>query len=227
VAGLLLVNNTAGSATSTNTVSVSNGGSLGGNGRIDGPVTVGSGGVLSPGTSIGRLTISNALSLSGCTTLMEIDAAGHTNDSVAGLSSVVYGGTLIVTNLNGSPAAGDSFKLFGADSYSGTFDSIVFPALTGSLTWNTSNLAVNGTISVSGGGPAISSIAKVGSNLSITGSGGIAFSNYYVLASTNVILPFTNWTPIITNQFDGSGNFSFSTPIDPAIPTRFYILQVP
>jgi hypothetical protein len=51
--------------------------------------------------------------------------------------------------LSGDPlVAGDSFKLFNAGSYGGSFASIV-PASPGAgLVWNTSSLATSGTLSV-------------------------------------------------------------------------------
>src|SRR6185369_9518135 len=68
-AGTLLVNG----VTDTSAITVT-GGTLGGNGLITGPVTIQSAGRLAPGTSIGTLTISNSLSLSGVT-VMELNAA--------------------------------------------------------------------------------------------------------------------------------------------------------
>ena len=79
--------------------------------------------------------------------LVTINAATHTNDLLTGMTSVRYGGKLIVTNLGGTLAAGDSFKLFSAGSYSNPFSSVALPALTGNLYW-TNKLAVDGTIAV-------------------------------------------------------------------------------
>jgi hypothetical protein len=36
-----------------------------------------------------------------------------------------------------------------------------------------------------------------------------------------------NWTPVFTNQFDGSGNFIFTNAISAGIPQRYCMLQVP
>lgn len=122
--------------------------SLVGNGTVRGSVIAASNSLIAPGFSIGTLVITNALTLqSGCTNLMEISAASHTNDSLVGMTSVSYGGKLIVTNLGGTLAPGDSFKLFSAGSYSGTFTSIALPVLSGNLFW-TNRLAANGTIAV-------------------------------------------------------------------------------
>jgi hypothetical protein len=48
----------------------------------------------------------------------------------------------------------------------------------------------------------------------LNGSGGITNGTYYLLTSTNIVAPLANWTPLQTNQFDGSGNFNFTLPIN-------------
>ena len=80
---------------------------VGGSGLILGATTIQGGGTLAPATaSIGTLTISNALTLSANrTNIFRLNAATPTNDAVAGLNTVTYGGTLIVTNINGTLAA--------------------------------------------------------------------------------------------------------------------------
>jgi hypothetical protein len=39
---------------------------------------------------------------------------------------------------------------------------------------------------------------------------GVAGSNYIVLTSTNLALPLTSWTPLVTNTFGSTGAFSFT-----------------
>jgi autotransporter-associated beta strand protein len=100
-------------------------GRLGGTGSIRGPVTVQSGAALSPGASIGTLTISNTLTLqAGSQTFVELNAATGTNDHVRGLTTVNYGGTLVVTNVAGNVIAGQTFKLFSATGRTGNFGAI-------------------------------------------------------------------------------------------------------
>jgi pectate lyase len=136
------------SSRSDGSLTLLNGKSLIGNGTIRGSVIVASGSTIAPGFSIGTFNITNALTFqSGSTNVMELNATLHTNDLITGLSSVSYGGRLIVTNLNGTLTAGDSFKLFHAESYSGAFTSITLPPLPGNLIW-TNKLAVNGTLAV-------------------------------------------------------------------------------
>ena len=94
--------------------------------------------MIEPGSPTGTLTISNSLTLQpGSSTVININASTGANGQINGLSSVTLGGTLIVTNLSGTLAAGNSFNVFNARSYSGAF-SRISPALPGAgLAWDT------------------------------------------------------------------------------------------
>ncbi|HSU55970.1 MAG TPA: autotransporter-associated beta strand repeat-containing protein [Candidatus Dormibacteraeota bacterium] len=205
------------------------GGTLSGNGNLGGGVNVNFGATLSPGVSgIGQMTIPNNLTLqSGSTNFMEIDKAHGTNDSIVGLGSVSYSGTLIVTNLSGSLALGDTFKLFDSSSYGGAFESFVLPSLSGSLLWNTNTLLVDGTLRVASPQPSIGSVSVSGGTVSFSGTSLYPNRAYNVLASTNVALPLTSWTLVTTGQFDQNGVFNFSESVDPAVSQKFYNIQVP
>ncbi|MFO1488379.1 MAG: autotransporter-associated beta strand repeat-containing protein [Verrucomicrobiota bacterium] len=136
------------SARADGTQTLLNDKSLLGNGTVRGSVIAASGSTVAPGFSIGTLIITNALTFQpGSTNVMEINATTHTNDLITGMTSVSYGGRLIVTNLSGTFAAGNTFKLFNAGTYGGAFTSITLPALTGNLVW-TNRLAVDGTLAV-------------------------------------------------------------------------------
>ena len=124
-----------------------NGGTLGGNGTIAGATIVASAGTLSPGASIGTLTFSGSVTLSG-TTLMEIDRGAIPNADLVVAAALTNGGTLVVTNIGVSLMELDTFNLFDAASFNGTFASITLPALTGGLAWDLSQLYVDGTIRV-------------------------------------------------------------------------------
>jgi len=120
-AGTLLVN---GSLANTSGVSVASAATLGGSGSIGGPTSILDGGILSPGTSPGTLTITDTLSLAGTSILdFEIDAADRSssvfNDLITGVTDLTLGGTL---NLTGSGdfstvSAGALWRLI---NYSGT-----------------------------------------------------------------------------------------------------------
>ena len=173
--GTLLV---SGSLASGSPVTVASGSTLGGTGVINGAVT--NNGSLAPGNNgIGTLTVNNTISMRG-NTLMELSKSGSTltNDLLTLSTALTYGGNLTVTNISSNALAmGDSFKLFGASSYTGAFSSITLPALATNLQWDTSKLTNNGTIAVVAP-PAItdqpqSLIVYAGSNatFSVTASG--------------------------------------------------------
>lgn len=217
----------------TNPVVVA-GGTLAGTGTFAGPVTVNAGGKLAPtlgmgaSTPLGLMTINNVLTLqAGSTTALQIDKAAGTSDQVTGLTTVAYGGNLILTNLAGALAQGDAFQLFNAASYSGSFASIT-PATPGAgLSWDLSTLAVDGTLRVavaSTSRPVITATTVVGNSLVFSGSGGSIGGRYVVLSSTNAAAPLSTWTPVATNNFNGTGNFSVTNTIS-LTGSRFFILQ--
>ena len=139
----------AGSLGSGGSLSVNAGGVLIGSGTLGSPVTVS--GQIAPGVSgVGALRVNNTLTLNaGSLTAMTIDRrSGVAATQITGISTLTYSGTLTVSSLGGTLAAGDTFVLFNASAYSGSFSAINLPTLDAGLAWNTSNLAVNGSISV-------------------------------------------------------------------------------
>jgi autotransporter-associated beta strand protein len=205
---------------------------LSGNGSVKGNFVAGANWTLSPGMNdIGTLTFSNSLSLAsgiqGCTNIFEISKLPLTNDVVKVAGALTNGGTLIVTNISTAALTnGDSFKLFDAASYNGAFTSVILPPLSAGLVWNTNSLNTNGTISIAAlTSPTISAVQNAGSDLAVSGSGGTAGWPYVVLTTTNVGGP---WVPIVTNYFDGGGNFSITltNALNPIQPQSFYKLQL-
>jgi autotransporter-associated beta strand protein len=210
----------------TGTASV-NGGVLAGAGAISAAVTVNSGGALAPGNPLGILTISNSLTFAdGSTAFMQVQHLPLTNDSVKLSGTLTEGGTLSVTNANATAfAAGDSFKLFNAGAYSGTFSKLILPSLPAGLGWNTSALGTSGMISVAAlSSPVITSARLSSGKLVMTGTGGLANWSYCVMTATNMVSP--HWIPLATNQFDASGNFASTNVIDPLWPQSYYRLQL-
>src|SRR5262249_27817053 len=138
-----------------------------------------------------------------------------TNDVARVLGVLTCGGTVIVTNISGNAlTAGDSFKLFNAASYGGSFDGIVLPPLNPGLGWNTNALNSSGVISVvsiaPSSPPVFNNVSFSGGNLIFAGTNGTAGASYYVMQSANLTMPMSNWTPIITNQFGIGGSFLFT-----------------
>jgi len=76
--------------------------------------------------------------------------------------------------------------------------------------------------------PAITGIGLSGTNLVINGSNGQSGGTYETLTSTNLALPFNQWTPVATNILNVSGNFTITATnvVNRTDPQRFYrILQ--
>jgi hypothetical protein len=225
--GTLLLEGTLGNNPSGGVIVTKNG-ILGGNGTINDNVTVVTNGILSPGDSIGLLTINGNLTNNGSISVQLNKAAG-TNDHIVGLNNLQYGGRLVVTNLAGSLTATDSFQLFSATTYSGAFSS-VSPATPGpGLAWDLSGLT-NGVLRIAAGAsspPTITTIVVSGGNVILRGTNGTAGGDFYVLSSTNVALPVANWTRLATNAFDGSGNFSVTNAVNPNLADQFFRIVVP
>ena len=221
--GVLVINGTM----DTNLINVA-GGSLAGTGVLSGPVVVNAGATLAPGPGIATLTISNTLTLaSGSFTSVELNKTAGTSDEVIGISTLTYGGTLLVTNIGGTLANGDSFKLFDATNYMGGFSNIV-PQTPGPapLRWDKSQLLVNGRLGVVAvPPPVITHVGYDGVNFTLSGTNGTAGQTFYVLSSTNVTTPLSNWVPVATNVFAGNA-FSVAIPVT-AEPKRFYLLSIP
>ena len=218
------------SGRSDTTLTLANGQTLTGSGTVKGNVVVGSGAILTPGgTAIGTLAFSNNLTLNGgSTTAMSLNKTLLTNDVAQVAGTLTYGGTLMLTNLSGTFAVNDRFKLFNAGSYSGAFTNIVpvIPAV--NLAWNTNNLG-GGILSIVSSPtppPDFGGVVADGNNFVFSGTNGVSDWTYYVLTSTNLSLPLTNWTPIATNSFDRNGNFNFTNSPAPAAPQNFYLLKL-
>ncbi len=227
--GTLAVNNAGGSGTGLGSVTVQSGGTLAGTGRLGGSVTVEAGGKFAPGNPLGVLTISNTLTLAdGSTTFMSVSHSPATNNSVREISTLTCGGELVVTNISGTLAANDSFQLFNAASYAGSFSSFVLPPLNAGLQWDSSTVNTNGTLSViASAPPEFNSVAQLGNGtLRLTFSGSLG-ANYEIRASTNLTLaPVTLWTLLGTGSFSGAP-VVFDDVLATNFLQRFYQIRIP
>ncbi len=144
--GVLQVN---GSLAPGSGITIGTAGSLIGTGTINCPVTVS--GTFSPGLSgTGTLKINNSLTFAaGSSITITINRSATPNcTGASGITSLAYSGTLNVTNAGGTLQLGDRFVLFPATGFSGTPSEFNLPVLGVGLGWNTSKLAVDGSISV-------------------------------------------------------------------------------
>lgn len=124
-------------------------GTVQGNGEIVGDVF--NAGLVTPGTSVGTLTIDgDVMQDSAGILLMEIDSlASYDQFNITG--TFFAGGTLDI-DLNYSPSEGDSFDLLDFDSAMGSWF-VDLPPLDPGLVWDTDDLLITGTLSVVAGVP--------------------------------------------------------------------------
>jgi hypothetical protein len=61
----------------------------------------------------------------------------------------------------------------------------------------------------------------------LQGASGVPGATFYLLGTTNLTTPMTNWTRLLTNTFDLNGNFDFTNLLNPNGPNRFFRLLAP
>jgi hypothetical protein len=73
----------------------------------------------------------------------------------------------------------------------------------------------------------ITAISLSGGNLVINGTNGVSGTTYYLLMSTNLALPASQWVPVATNTLNANGNFSLTATnaVYANVPQQFYILK--
>lgn len=215
----------SGATLSASTLTLASGQTLQGNGTNSGNLSVNPGATLAPTGAPGTLTVTGTATLRGVVSLQLNKSAG--TNGVLDAGSISYGGTLALTNISGSLAAGDRFQLFTAGTYTGGFSNIV-PAIPDvNLAWNTNGLNT-GMVSIVSQptSPPRFGVSMSSNGLVFSGSNGVANWPYYLLASTNVGAPLSDWTPLLSNSFDGNGNFIFTN--NPGSNAQqFFILQLP
>jgi autotransporter-associated beta strand protein len=204
-----------------------NAGTLAGNGSIAGPLVFSSGATLSAGdAAIGILSVNNKVSLAaGSTAVMKLNKTSLTNDSMVGVTSLTYGGTLVLTNLNGMLAAGDTFRLFSAAAYSGAFSSVVSETPGQTVTWDTSKLVVNGSVKVASAAVAPVSITPVLStgNLNLSWPASQTGSQLQVQTNSLSVGISTNWVIVPGSTATNQASF----PINRAAGSVFFRLVLP
>jgi fibronectin-binding autotransporter adhesin len=201
---------------------------LQGNGTIRGSLVVGSLGTVTPGFSVGTLTVTNAVTLGGAA-VFELDRAGSPNSDRIVAKLFTGGGTLAVTNIGAGLQAGDTFQLFSTN-ISGfaavnlqTNDAANYKA----YTW-TNRLAIDGTIRV------LTAVLTVNTNRPIIGcavSGNTLTLSWPTNAGWTLEVQTnssstglsTNWVAVPNSQNVTSTNIT----INPTNGSVFYRMVLP
>jgi fibronectin-binding autotransporter adhesin len=120
--GTLLVNNSTGSGTGTNSVVVNSGAVLGGTGKISGAVTISSGGHLAPGASIESLDVGSMTLAAG--SILDFELGTVTGVDVSDLLNVTATNGLTINGgtLNLADAAGMTGGFYTLIDYAGTLN---------------------------------------------------------------------------------------------------------
>jgi len=203
---------------------------LAGRGILKGSLSVQGSGTVAPGNGleggVGVLTVTNAINLGG-TAWMKLSRGSSPNSDrlISSLSTITYGGTLILTNVGAPLQVGDTFTLFsGAGLAAASFSSIVQPDY---ASFDLSQLGVNGSITLTNTfQPAIgtvdfSSLLNNGSII-LNVTNGAVNGPVNILTATNLAGP---WVINTSAVFDGSGNLSQTITVDQTQSALFIRLQ--
>jgi len=193
---------------------------------------------LTPGFALGAgQTLSNSTStavLNGNFDVsLGIDSLNYTSGTP---SFTIRNGTLTlaatsVFNVNntGAPLAAGSYKIISkgtGGSVVGTVPAAVrlvgTPGMAGTLQITSGELYLVLTVLSH---PVFTGLTVSGPTLTLTATNGAHSRTFTLLGSTNVALPLTQWTPVLTNAFDSNGHLNMSTNIiNTNNQQQFYIL---
>ena len=208
---------------------------LSGNGLIKGNVLIGSKGTLAPGNPVGsvssflQMPINSRLTVAGGgSVVLNIDdqGSGGVNDSV-NAASVAFqsGATLVLNQGNNDLKAGDKFQLFNITGNNGLASAVnltlnlplLSPDSLHTYVWNTSQLAVNGSITLTSANAAPTSFTSSYAN----GVLSLAWPSGWTLQTNSVDLTNPNdWFDFTTTS---GGNYQNIT-VNPAQPMVFFRL---
>ncbi len=176
--------------------------------------------------TLGASTITDgtSLALAGTTPLNFVLSSNVTQVAVGG--SLTLNSVLNITNGAGfGPGTNVLFTYTG--SLSGTPTLGVTPVINSlSYSLNTATAGQIQLIVTQLPPPAIGNVSLSGTNVIITGTGGVTNGSYYLLASTNMALPLNQWTRLFTNSFDASGNFAMTNGSG-TNSQYFYLIRLP
>lgn len=74
--------------------------------------------------------------------------------------------------------------------------------------------------------PLIQTATALKKNIALNGANGVPGWTYYVLTSTNLTLPLSQWQVLGTNSFDSLGQFAFTNALAGGAPQQFYRLSL-
>lgn len=152
-----------------------------------------------------------------------------TNVAVSSLTA--SGVTTIAIDSIANVTSTTTFPLISYGSFSGSIANFTLGSVpanfAGILTNNSGANQIDLIVTHAPATPVITSIILANTNLVMAGTAGAPTWTYYLLASTNISSPLSNWSAVQTGAFDAFGNFQITNGEDPTIPQNFFILQLP
>jgi autotransporter-associated beta strand protein len=194
---------------------------LKGSGTVIGPVTVN--GMLAQGSDAasGWLTFSNRLVLAG-KTILRITGGGSTRERIRVAGELDYGGSLIVSNQSSQLKFGDTFKLFDATRYSGSFAEVKLPLLGRGLQWDTNQLTMDGTLRVLASSPQILLVTLTSQSLVVRFQTSVGVK--YLIESTSSLELPSSWSLVATRTGIG-GTITVALPRDKTEMQEFFRIR--
>jgi autotransporter-associated beta strand protein len=203
------------------TLTLNSGQTLGGNGSVNGSLVASVGSTITPGSSVGTLTVSTNITLGG-NLLMELNRSLSPNSDrlISAAGTITGGGTLTVTNIGPALQANDTFQLFLTGVSGITANLPTTDAANGrAYTWQ-NNISGSGSIMVLTSTPIARPVLTnsfSGTTLTLSWSG--AFKLQAQTNGVNVGVS-TNW-----GDYPGGGTSPVHVTINPANPTVFFRLS--
>jgi hypothetical protein len=211
-------------------------GFLAGSGSIAGSLNVSSNATVGGGSISGIGTFSVGMGMvmtNGSKVLIRVNKSlAQSNDLISVSGGVITylgpaSGTVTITNIGATPlVVGDTFQIFNQPVQNGA----PLKVTGGLVTWN-NNLAVNGSVQVAlnymtlTASPKITSFRLQSPNALITGTNGQAGATAFLLMSTNLLTPLSQWHTVATNVLGGTGfTFTVTNAVSANSPQQFYIL---
>jgi len=235
VSGNLNLGLTTGGTAASGTLSINNG-----TAALNNVVCGTSGGISTISLSGGTLIVSNSLGTPAAplTTLnlgggtLQLNVAGNSStDVVATTVSPTAATTINIGSLTGltgpAPVQVPLISYTGTDPFSSLSLGTLPAGSAGILVDDTakSTIDINFTTIPPSSPPRFTGISVSGITLTLTATNGAHGGQFVLLGTTNLTTPLNQWTPLLTNNFNGSGNLNLSTNIiNPAVPQQFYIL---
>lgn len=195
-------------------------GTLEGNGIINGNVNVS--GEIAPGDGadgIGTLTVNGSLGNSPTYNF----AIGTENDQIVVSNNLDLSGTLNIAPLAGVTAGAYTLFTYGGSFQLGSVSIVGPPGFKYTL-----NTGTAGEVKVvlTSNPPSFTSPSFNSGNITLNGTSGFPNHTFYIIASTNLTRPMSQWAIVATNQFDGVGNFSLNSATNPNTPEQYYSIKL-